>query len=444
MVPASSAFERPIDRSLALLAAGDAASALQHALRVLEHDPPAALAAFVVGRSLRLLDLLEPASQALRVGATLAVDASNLPLAVACGAELRTLGSDPGPVFDEIARAFSRSSVRASARHAAPPELPGPDPELEPPADSRDAEPLAQRASTLLAKIEAEFKKPGERPTIAAQPLFSSLDPDGLRELVAIFEVLILPAGARVVGEATSGTEAFIVARGEVEVERRARASGGVPVKLARLSAGALIGEMALLSRAPRTATVITLGPSVLLVANKTALDQAVERAPQIGEQFAVYCKRRMIENLVRTSAVFRAANPQERPALVERFALCTFEPGEALATQGERGSGLHLVASGAVSIQHRDGGESVLLASLGPGDVVGEVALIFRRPAIADAIATHPTITLFLPESQILDLVRELPKVFANLYTLAVRRDQETASIALEEATETDDFVLV
>jgi hypothetical protein len=39
---------------------------------------------------------------------------------------------------------------------------------------------------------------------------------------------------------------------------------------------------------------------------------------------------------------------------------------------------------------------------------------------------------------------VRDLPKVFADLYELAVRRDLETESIAREEATETEDFVIV
>ena len=44
----------------------------------------------------------------------------------------------------------------------------------------------------------------------------------------------------------------------------------------------------------------------------------------------------------------------------------------------------------------------------------------------------------------RLLELVHDLPKVFADLYALAVHRDLETESIAREEATETEDFVIV
>jgi hypothetical protein len=40
--------------------------------------------------------------------------------------------------------------------------------------------------------------------------------------------------------------------------------------------------------------------------------------------------------------------------------------------------------------------------------------------------------------------LVQAHPKVFADLYVIAVKRDQEIATIAGEEAAEGEDFVLV
>lgn len=441
-----SATERPIDRAVTLAAAGDAASALRYVLPMLKSQPGSALAAFVVGHSLRLLQQPEPASRAFRLAANSAINASNLALAVACGIELEALGSDPGTIFDEVASVFSRGSPRLGERRPEPPELPGAEPDFEPLPESLSAESLSENVTAVLAQLSADGNtgEARQEPAVFAQPLFSSLDRDSLRELVTIFDVRILATGACLIEEGQIGEEAFIVARGEVEVERRASLEAGAPVQLARLGAGALVGEMALLSRAPRAATVVTVRPTIVLVATKEALGRAAARAPRVGEEFAAYCKRRMIDNLVRTSALFRAASSAERPTLVERFALKTFEPGETLAVQGERSVGLHLIASGEVSVQHREGEERTLIASLGPGDVVGEVALIFRRPAIADAVAAHPTVTLFLPESRILDLVRELPKVFAELYELAVHRDLETASIANEVATLTEDYVIV
>jgi cAMP-dependent protein kinase regulator len=94
--------------------------------------------------------------------------------------------------------------------------------------------------------------------------------------------------------------------------------------------------------------------------------------------------------------------------------------------------------------VLHHDGTEPTLVAKLGPGEVVGEVALILRRPAITDVVAHHPTVTLFLQRDRFLGLARAHPKIFVELYELAVHRDQETASAASAEAAETEDFVLV
>jgi len=446
----SSAPERPIDRALSLAAAGDALGALRFALPMLEAEPKNALSLFVAGYALRAIGHTDAGRRAFHAAGTRAIDASALPLAVASAAELRADGDDPNPLFEAIAQAFGRGSQRLRERRAAPPELPHAEPDLLPVDETLDEEALVLRASTLLDAVEqglADDRAELGKLPLAPQPLFSSLTPDSLQEMISIFEVQILASGAKLVEEGSIGAEAFIVARGELEVEKRAPHDASRSIRLARLGSGALVGEMALLSRAPRAATVTTLRPSIILVGHKDALDGVVTRAPQLGQQFAEHCKRRMIDNLVRTSALFGAASPAERPGLVERFGIRTFEAGEPLARQGQPSEGLHLIASGQVSILHQEGDASedrTLVAKLGSGDVVGEVALLLRRPAIADAIAQHPTVTLFLPRERVRELVRNHPKVFAELYDLAVTRDEETATMALEEATEGDDFILV
>jgi cAMP-dependent protein kinase regulator len=219
---------------------------------------------------------------------------------------------------------------------------------------------------------------------------------------------------------------------------------GGAPLALARLGNGALFGEMALLSSAPRTATVTACRPSVVLVGSKGALDRVAAKAPEVGRVFAEFCRRRMLDNLVRTNFILKSASPSERPALIERFTVRQFNQGDRIVVQGSPPDGLHIVALGEVDIVHHDGKEPTLVARLGPGEVVGEVALILRRPAITDVIAHHPTVTLFLQRDRFLGLARAHPKVFVELYELAVHRDQETATAASSEASETEDFVLV
>jgi CRP-like cAMP-binding protein len=262
--------------------------------------------------------------------------------------------------------------------------------------------------------------------------------------------MITVPAGHTVIAEGEEGSEAFIVARGELEVFRRlpeGEENGGPQqMMLARLVSGSLFGEMALLSRAPRAASVVATRPSILLVAKREALEDVAEGRPEVAVELAAHCRRRMVANLGRTSPILVAVPPHERTMLVERFETRIFEKGEKLVTQGEDAAGLHLVASGEVAIVARDGNESVVLATLGPGETAGEVALLLRRKANADVIAVHPTVTLFLPREDFLSLIQDHPGVLHGLYMTAVRRDDETA-LALDNAPATtvaDDYVLL
>jgi CRP-like cAMP-binding protein len=93
-----------------------------------------------------------------------------------------------------------------------------------------------------------------------------------------------------------------------------------------------------------------------------------------------------------------------------------------------------------------QDGDETLVIAALSPGDTIGEVSLVLRRNAAADVVAVHPTITLFLPKEDFLDLIQHHPLLLAQLYHLAVHRDDETSSIAAQDAVlaEGDDFILL
>jgi CRP-like cAMP-binding protein len=90
------------------------------------------------------------------------------------------------------------------------------------------------------------------------------------------------------------------------------------------------------------------------------------------------------------------------------------------------------------------ESGDSLIEGTLGAGDVVGEAALLLRRPMDVDVIALHPTVTLFLSADDFRAVIEEEPRVLLVLYKLAIRRDEESATIQQEDTTIVDDFVLV
>jgi CRP-like cAMP-binding protein len=441
----ASGVESPIDRTLTLAIAEEPEAALRWAAALVKSEPAAPIGLLLTGRMLAALDATDAAADALGICISRAIDAGNLPVAVAACCDLSGMGSDASDCLDDVARAFARGSDRLLAKGASPPSLPGRGQEFHALPAALAGKALIARATEIVGEarqlLEVEQSR-NEPPKLPHQALFSSLDFPSLRAMIGIFTVATVSSGTRVIEGGSIGSEAFIVARGELEVRRE---SGEHEiVRLARLGNGSLFGEMALLSRAPRAASVVACRPSILLVATKDALESVVEERREVGVEFAAHCRRRMVENLVRTSSILSAVKPKERPELVERFETRTFEAGELLIQQDQPSDGLHLIASGEVAVIHREGEESTLITKLGPGEVVGEVALVLRRPATADVIAHHPTVTLHLPREGFLEIIKQHPLLLSQLYELAVKRDEETSSIVAQEATDIDDFVLV
>jgi CRP-like cAMP-binding protein len=446
-LPGAQAGDSPIDRALTLLLAEETEAALRWSAAVVERDPSMPSALVITSRLLQMMGRTEAAVEGFELAVKRAIDAANLPLAIAAIGDLRALGEEVTGHLDQVAAAFCEGSPRLQEGEMPPPPLPQLD-DFQPLSSFLTGPALTSKATQIVHAATSAYEEVADAalPLAAPLPLFSALSREALRELLAAFEMITVQAGSAVIEEGAQGSEAYIVARGELEVFRRATdLNGSPPVVLARLVSGALFGEMALLSRAPRAASVVAARPTILLRATRDALEVVAEMRPEVGIELAAHCRRRMVANLARTSPVLVSVPPQERATLVERFQTRIFEKGDKLVRQGEEAQGLHLVASGGVSVVAHQAGEPMVLATLAPGQTVGEVALVLRRRANADVIALHPTVTLFLPRDEFLSLVLDHPAILHGLYLTAVRRDDET-TLALDSvpAAMADDYVLL
>jgi CRP-like cAMP-binding protein len=86
--------------------------------------------------------------------------------------------------------------------------------------------------------------------TLATVPLFSACSKKELQMVAKSAEHLEVPAGKVVVTEGAAGTEFFVIIDGRARVERHGR-------QVASLGPGGFFGDLGLLDRAPRNASVI-------------------------------------------------------------------------------------------------------------------------------------------------------------------------------------------
>lgn len=434
-------LESPIDRALSLLFADENEAALRWAAAIVKQDPLMPTGLLVSGRLLGNLGRTEVGREACAVAVARAIDLENLPLAVAAAREIERLGGDAQRSLDEIAAAFCRGSARLGVGMPPPPPLP-PAESFQPLAAVLTGASLLNKATEIVHEANRQLAAETSRPGIASVPLFSELLEADLRALCAAFAPQWLPEGTRVIEQGAEANEAYFVARGELSATREV---DGKAITIARLTNGTVFGEMALLARTPRVASVTTTRPSIVLRADRPSLDAAVEAHPELGASLSAFGRDRMVLGLFRTSELLSLVHEEGRGPLVKRCKMRIFEKGERLLTRGEPAKGIFIVASGEVSLLGVDAasGEPLVEGTLGAGELVGEDALIFRRPAEADVIAVHPTVTLFLSAEAFHEVIEEQPSILLGVYKLAVRRDQETATIQSEEAADASDLMV-
>jgi CRP-like cAMP-binding protein len=98
-------------------------------------------------------------------------------------------------------------------------------------------------------------------------PLFELCSKRDLRRIASLADECRIEPGTELIREGEPGTEFYVVVDGEVDVRRRGR-------RVARLGAGSFVGEIALLSRSPRTATVVAATPlRVLAISGRDFVD---------------------------------------------------------------------------------------------------------------------------------------------------------------------------
>jgi len=281
---------------------------------------------------------------------------------------------------------------------------------------------LVERAQDLGRDVSRLEVAPGKLPPI---PLLSELT---RRDFVAVLDTVSLVRkrpGEVVIAQGDEAQHFYLVARGELEVSRVDQ--HGLHSVLARLHEGSVVGEMALLSRSARGATVTAATDADLLQFSVEGLARASEGAGAVARALDKFTRERLVNNLITTAPLFRTLDRTQRIDLVHRFTAHDVAVGTDLIREAELARGLYVVLSGAVDVTKRDGDEKVLLATLGPGEVFGEMSLLSQKPASATVTAAQRSTVLFLASEYFTRLIETLPALRQYLEALGDEREMDT-----------------
>lgn len=108
-------------------------------------------------------------------------------------------------------------------------------------------------------------------------PIFTGLGERELEQIARLVDEVDVPAGKVLMRQGEPGAEMFIVVSGSFTIDR----NGNV---VRECGAGAALGEMALLSEGPRTATVTANEPGRLLVVGHREFHSLLDMAPGISK----------------------------------------------------------------------------------------------------------------------------------------------------------------
>jgi len=239
---------------------------------------------------------------------------------------------------------------------------------------------------------------------LAATPLFAGMPSDALQALVANLQLVSLERGEVLFRAGEPSDALYVIVEGELSVQ-----SPGPPAtEMSRLGPGSFLGEVALMTDQPRSATVVCLLPAELLRIDRHTLSRVLANHGDVLRAVLRFVRDRLVDRWMRTSPLFRPFNDAQRIELAARFKFLEIDAGTVVLGTGERPDGLYIVLAGQFLVLRN--GSAV--AQLGPGDLIGETALLSGGVFKSDVVARGKGLALCLPAATFREVIMTHPHV--------------------------------
>ena len=130
--------------------------------------------------------------------------------------------------------------------------------------------------------------------------------------------------------------------------------------------------------------------------------------------------------------SILKVLSHQEAMQLSETATVVSCFKGEKLIRQGEQADSMFLISEGAleVKVKGADGAE-ITVATLWPGDCVGEMSLLTGAPRSADVYAKADAVVVEIKKDNIAPILESNPRLIDEISELLAKRQAHSASMA-------------
>lgn len=272
---------------------------------------------------------------------------------------------------------------------------------------------------------EDQIVSPGSRlELLAGVPAFSHLPAPVLEELAPrLTEERFRPAD-RVVVEGDTDDRLYLIVEGRAEASTIGP-SGIVP--LATLGPGELFGELSLLEvGSRRQATVTAVEPLLLLGLRAADFRRALDTHPEGRSAFEKLAVDLLVTKLLKQASPFSTLDGERLRRLATRLERLEVSTGDTIIRRGEAGEECFVLRSGRVEVLAKGAhGDERILATLDPGSLFGEAALLTDELRNATVRALEPCKLLVLRRTDLLEVLEEDRQTRERMLELVRMRDR-------------------
>ncbi|MCP4037884.1 MAG: cyclic nucleotide-binding domain-containing protein [bacterium] len=267
----------------------------------------------------------------------------------------------------------------------------------------------------------------GERDEQALRAkLFAALSKQDIDRLLRDAEIVTVAADEICIRQGTDSTCMYVILEGAMVPFAEDLDDAGDEVEMGVLEAGDFFGEIGLLTRQPRNASVRAIAPSRLLAIDRSAVRTLLHANRDILSLILRTLRLRLVDRLVRTSPLFGCFKRAMRSDFAKQFRLIEVKDGMTVIQEGIPDPGLFVVLAGEVEVSQSSHEDDKMLARLGHGAVLGELSALYGQPAVASVIARGKCWLFSLSHGHFRKILDQNPKLREVLQELGQARALE------------------